>query len=74
MIAHALLLVSFATTSVMSAADLATEPSASESQMPKENFSLEVATIAGEVNTKLRTRGHHIVSVGTLNEAIVHPR
>ena len=26
------------------------------------------------LNTKLRVKGHHIVSVGTLNEAMAHPR
>jgi DNA repair protein RadC len=26
------------------------------------------------LNTKLRIRGHHFVSVGSLNESIVHPR
>jgi DNA repair protein RadC len=26
------------------------------------------------LNTKNRVRGHHIVSIGSLNEAIVHPR
>ena len=26
------------------------------------------------LNTKLRVRGHHLVSTGTLNECVVHPR
>lgn len=26
------------------------------------------------LNTKLRIKGHHIVSVGTLNETVAHPR
>jgi DNA repair protein RadC len=26
------------------------------------------------LNTKLRIRGHHVVSIGTLNETVTHPR
>ena len=26
------------------------------------------------LNTKLRVKGHHVVSVGSLNESLAHPR